>query len=453
MLQPIDSGPRVARAAVGGLHHAAAAARDHGRIARSPEARADLARERARRRCGGRARRAEHGDRAPDARRAREAPRRTRRRSSRMRSASAARSAGGSSPSHSRRLLVERARGRSAPSPRTRGRLTRRRRPRRDARSGAYPAGLEPRPRGACCRAATPSEITYTVRRSARAQAGARQRPCPLGRQVVVLPGARPRAGRGVGGRASCGRRSSAASSEAREVLARVAERAGTVPYLGARSRVDRRARAHAGAPAAASGCSCRPATRGPRSSAYRLPRGADEIVRRASIGPQRSPGRAALQAGLDIRGPADTLGVLLAERAHELQLAAAAGARAGPRLWCLARGVATSRCSTTSPRFWALLERYWPGYRTLAGRNGDAGPLKRRRAARSARSRGRGRPCRSGAGARSSAPGPRPSPATGRSSRWCGRSRTSRGTSRPAGRAPRRSARRSPRSGRACAR
>ena len=72
----------------------------------------------------------------------------------------------------------------------------------------------------------------------------------------------------------------------------------------------------------------------------------------------------------------------------------------------------------------------------------------------RSGRSRARARPCRSGAAGRSSARGRRSSPATGRSSRWCGRSRTGPGTSPPASPAPRRSGpSRSRRSDRACAR
>ncbi len=67
MLQPDRKRADVARAAVGRLHDAGAAAGDH-RVAGAPQARADLARERVVGVLRGRARGAEHRDRAADLR-------------------------------------------------------------------------------------------------------------------------------------------------------------------------------------------------------------------------------------------------------------------------------------------------------------------------------------------------------------------------------------------------
>ncbi len=101
--------------------------------------------------------------------------------------------------------------------------------------SVCWPASPEPRCVPSACDAGTPHaarEIPYTVRRSTRARR-VRVNVHAHTRRGGRAAGARARArGRGRGQRAAPLDR--APPGEAREVLARVAARAGTVPYLGA---------------------------------------------------------------------------------------------------------------------------------------------------------------------------------------------------------------------------
>ena len=259
---------------------------------------------------------------------------------SRMRSESAARTPGGSSPSHSSssssNVCVPAsvcsigstpqgyAHGRRqeqglAAAPAARGA--------RHARPGAYPQRemAEPRAR----------EIPYTIRRSSRARrvrvnvhahtrrrgraAGPRARARRRGRRQRAAPVDRAPAGRR---RSGC----SSGSPRAREPCRTWVRRCELVPQPG-RPRVHR------------DGARLLVPAGDPRPALERFYRRAA----RAEIAPRLD--RATALAGISYSAPghprpAHALGVVLGERAHELQLASAAGARARARIRRLARGL-----------------------------------------------------------------------------------------------------------------
>ena len=190
------------------------------------------------------------------------------------------------------------------------------------------------------CRAVEADEaeisVPRTPLRSGTPSAGDR-RPRPRGRGRAPPPGVRARGcSRDL---ASCapGSNDGYASSTGRARRSRPG--ATRVPYLG--SSCCHSSRAPGGCASTAAAIELlvpgEPSSARPRSSAGtgapRTPRS-----RRGWTGPARQPGSVVLEAH-DPR-PADALGKLLAVGRDELQLAAAAGARAGARLRRLARGL-----------------------------------------------------------------------------------------------------------------
>ena len=231
MLQPIDSAPASRAPRLAASISPGAAAGDD-RVAGSPEAGAELARERVGGVLGGRARGAEHGHRRPDVRQSASKPRANSAAMSRTRPASAARTSGGSSPSHS---------SSSSSSVGVLGAARRLAHGASVARLAATAADRRAGPPApvrtlswAMAEARTASEIPYTVRRSARARrvrvnvhaAHAASRSC-CRRARPSVP-RRPRS-------ASCARGSSGAWRRRADVLARSPRARGRVPYLGAR--------------------------------------------------------------------------------------------------------------------------------------------------------------------------------------------------------------------------
>ena len=186
--------------------------------------------------------------------------------------------------------------------------------------------------RGAALRA---TEIPYTVRRSHARAARARQRPRPRRRRGRAAVAGAPSGGRRRDQRAAPLDRAAPGRG------ARVRWRAWQTARDAALPRRDATARAaagpHARPPSRAIVCSSPTATRGRRSSASTAARRARRS-RRDSTRPRELAGRA--YSGPRHPRPAHPLGLLLLERADELQLAAAAGARASARIRRLARGL-----------------------------------------------------------------------------------------------------------------
>ena len=223
---------------------------------------------------------------------------------------------------------------------------------------------------------ATITDIPYTVRRSARARRVRVNVHAHTGVEVVLPTRAPERAAAAAVSelRPWIERR----LSDAREVLERIAERAGTVPYLGA------------------------PLELVPSPAHARAP------PRRAPAGPRRrSPAR---------RWSASTAGAARAEIAPRLDRATALAGSSYQDLSIRAQRTRWASCSAGgrmsfnwrlllapervleyvvwhevchlqildhSPRFWALVERHWPDYREdrawLQPQRRDAGPLARR--------------------------------------------------------------------------
>ena len=207
------------------------------------------------------------------------------------------------------------------------------------------------------------TDIPYTVRRSARARSvHVNVRTLPERRSVgveVVLPQ-----------RAS--ERAAAAAvrelrpwierriGEAREALNTIAARAGTVPYLGGSLQLvpqPGRTRVHrAGQRLLVPSGDARPAL----ERFYRR-------AARAEIEPRLD--RAAAIAGspyrdLSIRAQRTRWGSCSAEGRMSFNWRLLLAPERRARLRDLARGLPPARSSTTRPRFWALLEQRWPGYR-----------------------------------------------------------------------------------------
>ena len=153
----------------------------------------------------------------------------------------------------------------------------------------------------------------------------------------VVLPRRAPEQAAARGGASSCGRGSSGACARSSAARAAVAARGGTVPYLGDDAALVPRARPHARAPPRRR--AARPRRRPARGARALVPPAwrSDEIAPRLDEAVARA--RHALH-GADDPQPEDALGQLLVDRRDELQLAAAARARGGPRLRRLARGL-----------------------------------------------------------------------------------------------------------------
>ena len=206
-----------------------------------------------------------------------------------------------------------------------------------DARRGAYPAGhgelRRTRRRPPRCDRGDPLHRAALGARAQRAGERARARGRRGGAARRALPSA-PRRPRSSELRPWIERR----LAEARQVLARDRRaRAAASPTSGSPLELVAAAGAHAGAPARRAAARAGRRRRARRSSASTAGRRASEIAQRLD--------RATALTGSplqrpDIRAPAHALGVVLAERAHELQLAADAGARARARLRRLARGV-----------------------------------------------------------------------------------------------------------------
>ena len=136
---------------------------------------------------------------------------------------------------------------------------------------------------------------------------------------------------------ASCARGSSGGCARRAQTLARVAERAGTVPYLGTPLELVAAGRAHARAPRRRAAAGARRRRRGRRSSAST----AAPPARRSRARLDRATALAGTPySGLSIRAQRTRWASCSAKRADELQLAAAAGARARARLRRLARGL-----------------------------------------------------------------------------------------------------------------
>ena len=118
---------------------------------------------------------------------------------------------------------------------------------------------------------------------------------------------------------------------------AEVARTPGTVPYLGAELRLRAGAGPDAGAPRAATSCSCPSATPPRRSSAGTGARRARRSAPRLDAAMARA---GVTYTRADDPRPAHPLGVVLGHRRDVVQLAPAARARGGARLRGRARGL-----------------------------------------------------------------------------------------------------------------
>ena len=201
------------------------------------------------------------------------------------------------------------------------------------------------------------SEIPYRIRRSSRARR-VRVSVDPREGVEVVLPTARPQRDAAEAMR-ELGPWSSGACAGWPPRGASWAWRDGTGPYLGERLELVREA------------------------GRTRVERRDDQLLvpegdptpalerwyrrrARAEIAPRldaAAPPRGTPYAGLSIRGQRTRWAQLLADRRDELQLAAAAGSRAGAGRGGLARGLPPA-VPDHSRRFWTLLERHCPGHR-----------------------------------------------------------------------------------------